>query len=119
MTDKQHDSDSTVNRRNVLKKAGAAATAGVGFVGAASAGGKDGGKKKVRARFCGCGRVCVCAPSKDVEALVFHPQRGFRTDSIPSETCYTARQGRIVGLIVDGKLVCNPNECARRPLEEM
>lgn len=110
-----------VNRRKVLKTTGATAFAGTGLVGSASAHEVDG-----PVVFCGCGQVCACGNGQ-ATVIIAEPGGGTHTEkrfTASFNFCATPGDapspgGKIVAIDVDGTTICNPNNCAERPLDDL
>lgn len=110
-----------IERRELLKAAGA------GAVGVAALSGSASAHAPTEIRFCGCSQVCV-ERSEDHSAFRvvyatdvdgdFECTTPGEEDKIRTDTCVEADSGRkIVGIIGgDGRFYCNPNNCARMAL---
>lgn len=111
----------TINRRSVLKTAGTGVLAASGLVGTASA-----HTVQSPVVFCGCGQVCACGDGV-AEVIVAEPGRGGHTEKRFTRSfnfCATPGDasspgGKIVAIEVEGTVICNPNNCAERPLDDL
>lgn len=120
MTSQDPDNSSTINRRTLLKTTGATAFGIAAFTGSASA--RQHSLEELR--FCGCGRVCV--DSDERYRVVFATEEGGETSCrlscVSSDPrCYSAgSEEKVIGVLdTADNLFSNPNNCARKPLENI
>lgn len=115
------EASTSINRRRVVKAAGATAAGIAVGSGTASAHEvtEDGGPV-----FCGCSQVCACVNWKaDVIVATENDDGSFSCEAVPVEDnfCYEVNEGKIIALDVhgNGDVYCNPNtNCAGDALED-
>lgn len=111
-----------INRRRVLKAAGATAVGGALFTGTASA------HEITEAVFCGCSQVCACGDGKIEVIVAEETNDGFACDRVTIDDdattefafCHEEDDRKVIAIEDgDGTVVCNPNEpCAGDALDE-
>lgn len=115
--------DGTIDRRAVLRLTGSAAVAGVAFAGTASA------HEPKEIRFCGCSQVCVDNDGESYRIIYATETDDGYTCSIEPATDQTAEREpgcfeagsdeKVIGVLGGNRNVYwNPNNCARKALDE-
>ena len=112
----QRGNGSPLNRRQVLKAAGATTVGGAVFAGTAS------GHEITEAVFCGCSQACACGDGKVRVWVAEETSEGYSCDYVwidrdsetPFSFCYEVDEGKVIAVEDgDGTVVCNPNDsCA-------
>lgn len=104
-------SESTINRRRVLKATGAAVVGGTVASGVASAHEVTEGPV-----FCGCSQVCACGVGEADVVIATEDSGGSfscRRVTRSFDFCHEVDEGKIIAVEVEDTVYCNPNEnCA-------
>lgn len=134
MTDHSDADGGTVNRRRVLRAAGAAAAGTAGLVGTAGANENASDDPITYINFCGCSAYCLCTTNSDSLSLV-EPKATLYTvpQDPPNGSTYEPDDvddtvigngcdepgGKVVVICVDGSYYCNEANCATNEAEAL
>lgn len=118
----ERDSSIALNRRKVMKAAGATAA------GLSVASGRATAHNITEAVFCGCSQVCACGDGEIDVIVARETADGFDCERVTIDDdantefqfCYEESDGKVIAIEDgDGTVVCNPHDpCAGDALEE-